>query len=85
MRDADHLIRVMSTRPSYLRSAVDGQVKNLRDWGLPLGRRFRALKLWFLLRGRMWRGFGSCCGGWWGRGASREGSFRETVRGISLN
>lgn len=50
VRDADHLIRVMSTRPSYLRSAVDDQVKNLRDWGLPLGRRFRALKLWFLIR-----------------------------------
>ena len=26
------------------------QVKNLRDWGIPLGRRFRALKLWFLIR-----------------------------------
>jgi aromatic-L-amino-acid/L-tryptophan decarboxylase len=25
-------------------------VKNFRDWGLPLGRRFRALKLWFLIR-----------------------------------
>jgi aromatic-L-amino-acid decarboxylase len=25
-------------------------VKNYRDWGLPLGRRFRALKLWFLIR-----------------------------------
>jgi hypothetical protein len=25
-------------------------VKNLRDWGIPLGRRFRALKLWFLIR-----------------------------------
>ncbi len=50
VRDPDHLIRVMSTRPSYLRSAVDDQVKNLRDWGIPLGRRFRALKLWFHLR-----------------------------------
>jgi len=50
VRDSDHLIRVMSTNPSYLRSAADAQVKNLRDWGLPLGRRFRALKLWFLLR-----------------------------------
>ena len=29
---------------------VDGEVKNLRDWGIPLGRRFRALKLWCLLR-----------------------------------
>jgi aromatic-L-amino-acid decarboxylase len=40
----------MSTNPSYLQSAVDGRVKNLRDWGIPLGRRFRALKLWCLLR-----------------------------------
>ena len=50
VRSAEHLIRVMSTNPSYLRSAVDDRVKNLRDWGLPLGRRFRALKLWFLIR-----------------------------------
>jgi aromatic-L-amino-acid decarboxylase len=40
----------MSTNPSYLRTSVDGEVKNFRDWGIPLGRRFRALKLWFLLR-----------------------------------
>ena len=40
----------MSTSPSYLRSADDGRVKNFRDWGLPLGRRFRALKLWCLVR-----------------------------------
>ncbi len=50
VRDPQHLIRVMSTNPSYLQSAVDGEVKNLRDWGIPLGRRFRALKLWFMLR-----------------------------------
>jgi aromatic-L-amino-acid decarboxylase len=50
VRDAEHLVRVMSTNPSYLRSAVDEQVKNLRDWGIPLGRRFRALKLWCLIR-----------------------------------
>jgi aromatic-L-amino-acid/L-tryptophan decarboxylase len=48
--DPDHLIRVMSTNPSYLRSAVDGQVTQYKDWGIPLGRRFRALKLWFHLR-----------------------------------
>ena len=40
----------MSTNPSYLQSSADGRVKNLRDWGIPLGRRFRALKLWCLLR-----------------------------------
>jgi aromatic-L-amino-acid/L-tryptophan decarboxylase len=50
VRDPQHLIRVMSTNPSFLRSSVDDRVKNLRDWGLPLGRRFRALKLWFLIR-----------------------------------
>jgi aromatic-L-amino-acid/L-tryptophan decarboxylase len=50
VRDAEHLVRVMSTNPSYLRTAADGRVKNFRDWGLPLGRRFRALKLWFLIR-----------------------------------
>lgn len=50
VRDPQHLVRVMSTNPSYLQSAADGQVKNLRDWGIPLGRRFRALKLWFVIR-----------------------------------
>ena len=50
VRDPEHLVRVMSTNPSYLQSGVDGRVKNLRDWGIPLGRRFRALKLWCLIR-----------------------------------
>jgi aromatic-L-amino-acid decarboxylase len=50
VRDAQHLVRVMSTNPSYLQTAADGRVKNYRDWGIPLGRRFRALKLWFLIR-----------------------------------
>ncbi|MEO8070108.1 MAG: pyridoxal-dependent decarboxylase [Acidobacteriota bacterium] len=50
VRDPAHLTRVMNADASYLRSAADGQVKNLRDWGIPLGRRFRALKLWCLVR-----------------------------------
>ena len=50
VRDSEHLMRVMSTAPSYLRTSQDGLVRNLRDWGIPLGRRFRALKLWFLVR-----------------------------------
>jgi aromatic-L-amino-acid decarboxylase len=50
VRNPQDLIRVMSTNPSYLQSSADEQVKNLRDWGIPLGRRFRALKLWFALR-----------------------------------
>ncbi|HWE45010.1 MAG TPA: aminotransferase class V-fold PLP-dependent enzyme [Caulobacteraceae bacterium] len=50
VRDPEHLIRVMSTNPSYLHSDRDAEVKNYRDWGIPLGRRFRALKLWFVIR-----------------------------------
>lgn len=46
----EHLIRVMSTNPSYLQTSADGEATNYRDWGIPLGRRFRALKLWFLLK-----------------------------------
>jgi aromatic-L-amino-acid/L-tryptophan decarboxylase len=49
VRDPEHLVRVMSTNPSYLRTAHDGAVTNYRDWGIPLGRRFRALKAWFHL------------------------------------
>ncbi|MEM7208089.1 MAG: pyridoxal-dependent decarboxylase [Pseudomonadota bacterium] len=49
VREPEHLIRVMSTNPSYLQSTVDGAVTQYRDWGIPLGRRFRALKLWFQL------------------------------------
>jgi aromatic-L-amino-acid decarboxylase len=50
VRDVEHLERVMSTNPAYLRSNADGEVTQYRDWGIPLGRRFRALKLWFHLR-----------------------------------
>jgi aromatic-L-amino-acid decarboxylase len=50
VRDPEHLVRVMSTNPSYLHTAQDGVVRNLRDWGIPLGRRFRALKLWFVIK-----------------------------------
>ena len=56
VRDAEHLVRVLSTNPSFLQSSVDGQVRNLRDWGIPLGRRFRALKLWFIIREQGVRG-----------------------------
>ena len=50
LRDPDHLIRVMSTNPGYLRSTSGGEATQFRDWGIPLGRRFRALKLWYQLR-----------------------------------
>lgn len=50
VRDPQHLVRVMSTNPSYLQTPHDEEVKNFRDWGIPLGRRFRALKLWLVIR-----------------------------------
>jgi aromatic-L-amino-acid decarboxylase len=50
VRDPEHLVRVMSTNPSYLQTAADDRVTNYRDWGIALGRRFRALKLWCLIR-----------------------------------
>ncbi len=49
VRDVELLERVMSTNPSYLQSQADEQVTQYRNWGIPLGRRFRALKLWFHL------------------------------------
>ena len=50
--DRSPLIETMSILPPYLRSAASdrGEVIDYRDWHVPLGRRFRALKLWFVLR-----------------------------------
>jgi aromatic-L-amino-acid/L-tryptophan decarboxylase len=50
VRDPQHLVRVMSSNPSYLQTEADGSATNYRDWGIPLGRRFRALKLYLFLR-----------------------------------
>ena len=50
LRDTAHLTSVMSTNPAYLQSSADGEVIQYRDWGIPLGRRFRAMKLWWLIR-----------------------------------
>jgi len=49
-RDPQTLVRTFAIDPEYLRTAFDSGATNLRDWGLALGRRFRALKLWFVLR-----------------------------------
>jgi aromatic-L-amino-acid decarboxylase len=49
-RRPELLVRAFSLVPEYLRSTEKGEVKNLMDYGVALGRRFRALKLWFVLR-----------------------------------
>jgi aromatic-L-amino-acid decarboxylase len=50
--DRAELIRTLSVLPEYLRNKAteSGAVFDYRDWHVPLGRRFRALKLWFVIR-----------------------------------
>lgn len=52
VRDRAALVRSLSVLPEYLRNVAteSGRVIDYRDWQVPLGRRFRALKLWFVLR-----------------------------------
>ena len=50
VRDPGALVRTFEIHPEYLKTGVDAKVKNYRDWGIQLGRRFRALKLWFVIR-----------------------------------
>ncbi|HZA94430.1 MAG TPA: pyridoxal-dependent decarboxylase, partial [Gemmatimonadales bacterium] len=50
VRDRAALLRTFQITPEYLRTAQDDAVINFRDWGIQLGRRFRALKLWFVIR-----------------------------------
>ena len=50
VRDREALLSTFSLTPEYLRTTHDEQVVNYRDWGIQLGRRFRALKLWFVIR-----------------------------------
>ena len=50
VRDAAHLIKTFEILPEYLKTRTRGQVNDYRDWGIPLGRRFRALKLWSVIR-----------------------------------
>jgi aromatic-L-amino-acid decarboxylase len=49
LRDEASVRRAFSLVPEYL-TTTDGNVRNYMDYGLQLGRRFRALKLWFVLR-----------------------------------
>ena len=44
------MVKTLSILPAYLQSRETGSVIDYRDWSVPLGRRFRALKLWFVIR-----------------------------------
>jgi aromatic-L-amino-acid decarboxylase len=50
--DRKHLIQTLSVLPEYLRNRAteSGAVIDYRDWHIQLGRRFRSLKLWFVIR-----------------------------------
>lgn len=50
VRDVPALLQTFAASPAYLQTAHDPEVVNFRDWGIQLGRRFRALKLWFVIR-----------------------------------
>jgi aromatic-L-amino-acid/L-tryptophan decarboxylase len=50
VKDRESLIKTFSINPEYLKTKTSGKVNDYRDWGIQLGRRFRALKLWFVIR-----------------------------------
>ncbi|HET6520994.1 MAG TPA: pyridoxal-dependent decarboxylase, partial [Geminicoccaceae bacterium] len=50
VRDPAALVRTLSVRPIYLQSREGAAVTDYSEWSMPLGRRFRALKLWFVIR-----------------------------------
>ncbi|MBC7897793.1 MAG: aspartate aminotransferase family protein [Cytophagaceae bacterium] len=50
VRDPEALVRTLAIQPEYLKTHGKRDFINYSEWHVPLGRRFRALKLWFLLR-----------------------------------
>ncbi|CAN7352567.1 pyridoxal-dependent decarboxylase [Rhizobium sp. LjRoot30] len=50
VRAPDDLVRTLAIQPEYLKTHGRDGIVNYSEWSVPLGRRFRALKLWFLLR-----------------------------------
>ena len=50
VKDASSLIKTFEILPEYLKTRTRGIVNDYRDWGVPLGRKFRALKLWSVIR-----------------------------------
>lgn len=50
VKDPDALVKTLAIQPEYLKTHGADGIINYSEWSVPLGRRFRALKLWFLLR-----------------------------------
>jgi aromatic-L-amino-acid decarboxylase len=50
LRDPSQQVRALAIRPEYLKTSGQDEITNYSEWSVVLGRRFRALKLWFLMR-----------------------------------
>jgi aromatic-L-amino-acid decarboxylase len=50
VKDKEALLKTFEILPEYLKTRTRGMVNDYRDWGIQMGRRFRALKLWFVIR-----------------------------------
>jgi aromatic-L-amino-acid decarboxylase len=50
LRDPATLVKTLAIQPEYLKTHGADGIINYSEWSVPLGRRFRALKLWFLIR-----------------------------------
>jgi aromatic-L-amino-acid decarboxylase len=50
VREPESLVKTLAIQPEYLKTHGKDGIINYSEWSVPLGRRFRALKLWFLLR-----------------------------------
>ena len=50
IRDPEALVKTLAMRADYLLTTSDQDIIDYSEWSIPLGRRFRALKLWFLMR-----------------------------------
>jgi len=50
VKNPAYLIKTFEILPEYLKTRTRGSVNDYRDWGVPLGRRFRAMKLWSVIR-----------------------------------
>jgi len=50
VREPEKLVKTLAIQPEYLKTHGKDGIINYSEWSVPLGRRFRALKLWFLLR-----------------------------------
>lgn len=50
VRDSMDLVKMFEVNPTYLKHAYQNEIPDFRHWQIPLGRRFRSLKLWMVLK-----------------------------------